>query len=187
MWKLNRPERTGCRYDKYPDIPIYFTTGWYDFFERGSLNNFHAMATRHKSPTKFFIGPWEHSSVGPRFTGDVDFGALAEFDMFAEQLRWFDETLKGQADGDPAGACGAGVSLWGAAAERRTMREECRMAGQWITAAAAWPPPGAAVASSYYLHGDGNAFWMPWQPKGDAVPACSNMIRRIRCHRLAGR
>ncbi|MGB8325373.1 MAG: CocE/NonD family hydrolase [Candidatus Acidiferrum sp.] len=150
-WKQNGLNAQGF-YDKYPDIPMYFTTGWYDFFERGSLNNFQAMSTRHKSPTKLLIGPWEHLSVGPRFTGDVDFGATAEFDMFAEQLRWFDQTLKGQSTGilqEPA--VRAFVMGGGSGAKNEAGRMQD--GGQWITVGT-WPPPGAA-AHPYYLHGDG--------------------------------
>ena len=49
-------------YDKYPDIPIYFLSGWYDLFEHGSLHNYMGMAARHKSPTKLLMGPWVHES-----------------------------------------------------------------------------------------------------------------------------
>jgi putative CocE/NonD family hydrolase len=150
-WKQNGLNAQ-VSYDKYPDIPIYFTTGWYDFFERGSLHNFQAMASRHKSPTKLLIGPWEHTSVSPRFTADVDFGPAAEFDMFAEQLRWFDETLKGQSTGIlqelPVRAF-----IMGGGSGSKNDAGRMQDGGQWITAAA-WPPPGA-VAHPYYLHADG--------------------------------
>jgi putative CocE/NonD family hydrolase len=160
-WKQNGLNAR-VSYDKYPDIPMYFTTGWYDFFERGTLNNFQAMASRHTSPTKLLIGPWEHSSVGPRFTGDVDFGALAEFDMFAEQLRWFNQTLKGQATGilqEPA----VRAFVMGGGSGAMNDAGRIQDGGQWITAAT-WPPPGA-VARSYYLHGDGSLSDAP--PKSD--------------------
>ncbi|MFZ3216014.1 MAG: CocE/NonD family hydrolase [Candidatus Acidiferrales bacterium] len=151
-WKQNGLNAQ-VSYDKYPDIPMYFTTGWYDFFERGSLSNFAAMSSRHKSPTKLLVGPWEHRLSGPRFTGDVDFGPTAEFDMFAEQLRWFDQTLKGEDTGilqEPrvkAFIMGGGSGL---KSEAGRMQD----GGEWITTTA-WPPPNA-VSRPYYLHGDGS-------------------------------
>ncbi|MBZ5698979.1 MAG: CocE/NonD family hydrolase [Acidobacteriia bacterium] len=151
-WKQNGLNAE-VSYDKYPDIPMYFTTGWYDFFERGSLNNFKAMASRHKSPTKLLVGPWEHSVNGPRFTGDVDFGPTAEFDMFAEQLRWFNQTLKGEETGilhEPP----VRVFVMGGGSGSKSEAGRMQDGGQWI-ATTAWPPPGA-VSRSYYLHSDGS-------------------------------
>jgi putative CocE/NonD family hydrolase len=139
-------------YDKYPDIPIYFTTGWYDFFERGSLNNFTAMASRHKSPTKLLIGPWEHMVTGPRYTGDVDFGAGAEFDMFAEQLRWFNQILKGE---DTGILLEKPVRLFIMGGGNGQKNEAGRMqdGGEWVTSTT-WPPAGV-TPREYYFHGDG--------------------------------
>ncbi len=140
-------------YDKYPDVPIFFTTGWYDFFERGSLNNFKAMASRHKSPTRLLIGPWEHSLNAPRFTGDVDFGAAAEMDMFAEQLTWFDRTLKGEATGitsEPP----VRYFLMGGGAGNKSEAGRLQDGGQWV-GSPSWPPPDAAP-HAYYFHGDGS-------------------------------
>ena len=77
-WKQNG-YNFEVNYDKYPDIPIYFLSGWYDLFEHGSLHNFMAMAARHKSPTKLMMGPWVHG-IGTRGSGDVDFGPAAEVD-----------------------------------------------------------------------------------------------------------
>ena len=44
-------------YDKYPDIPIYFLSGWYDLFERGTLHNYMGLAPRHKSRHEAPDGP----------------------------------------------------------------------------------------------------------------------------------
>jgi uncharacterized protein len=151
-WKQNGLNAE-VSYDKYPDIPIYFTTGWYDFFERGSLNNFRAMVSRHKSPTKLLIGPWEHGITGPRFTGDVDFGPSAEFDMFAEQLRWFNQTLKGQDTGilnDPP----VKMFVMGGGSGAKLASGRMQDDGQWISTTA-WPPPNG-VSRPYYFHADGS-------------------------------
>lgn len=149
-WKQNGLNAE-VSYDKYPDIPIYFTTGWYDFFERGSLNNFKAMASRHKSPTKLLIGPWEHLVTGPRYTGDVDFGPAAEFDMFGEQLRWFNQTLKGEDTGilqeKPVR-----LFIMGGGSGLKNEAGRMQDGGTWLSTSA-WPPPGV-VPRAYYLHAD---------------------------------
>jgi hypothetical protein len=149
-WKRNGYD-ADISYDKYPDIPIYFTTGWYDFFERGSLHNWQGLAARHKSPTKLLIGPWTHGAVGPRFSGDVDFGARAEFDMFNEQLRWFDQILKHRDTGvmkDPL----VNMFIMGGGDGLRTQKGRMEDGGQWVSAAA-WPPK-QETSKAFYLHGD---------------------------------
>ena len=139
-------------YDKYPDIPIYFLSGWYDLFERGTLHNYLGLASRHKSPTKLLMGPWVHG-IGPRASGDVDFGAAAEVDMVAEQQRWFDQVLKGKNTGifeEPP----VRLFIMGGGDGTRTARGFMEDGGGWL-ATTAWPPPEAS-SRAYYLHDDGS-------------------------------
>ncbi len=140
-------------YDKYPDIPIYFLSGWYDLFEHGSLHNFMGMAARHKSPTKLMMGPWVHD-IGTRGSGDVDFGPAAEVYMIDQEARWFDQVLKGKKTGvleEPP----VHVFVMGGGSGLRTLLSG-RMddGGQWL-ATTAWPPPEAA-SHLFYLHVDGS-------------------------------
>lgn len=139
-------------YDKYPDIPIYFLSGWYDLFERGSLHNYMGLASRHKSPTKLLMGPWVHG-IGPRSSGDVDFGPAARVDLLAEQQRWFDQVLKGENTGilqEPP----VRLFIMGGGDGKRTGNGPMEDGGRWL-ATTAWPPP-AASSRAYYLHGDGS-------------------------------
>lgn len=144
-------------YDQYPDIPVYFLSGWYDLFERGTLHNYMGLASRHKSRTKLLMGPWVHG-IGPRFSGDVDFGSAAEVDLLSEQQRWFDQTLKGRDTGileeQPVRffAMGGGPGS-------RNQNGRMEDGGRWITAAA-WPPPQAS-SRAYYLHEDGRLNDLP--------------------------
>ncbi len=138
-------------YDKYPDIPVYFLSGWYDLFERGTLHNFVGLARRHKSPTKLLLGPWVHG-IGTRASGDVDFGATAGLDLRAEQQRWFDQVLKGKTTGildEPP----VRLFVMGGGDGARNSSGRMEDGGQWL-ATTAWPPPGVSFRS-YYLHGDG--------------------------------
>jgi hypothetical protein len=139
-------------YDRYPDIPIYFLSGWYDLFERGTLHNYMGLAPRHKSLTKLLVGPWVHG-IGPRASGDVDFGPAAEIDMVAEQQRWFDEVLKGKNTGvleEPP----VRLFIMGGGDGTRTGNGLMDDGGRWL-ATSAWPPPQAS-SRAYYLHGDGS-------------------------------
>jgi hypothetical protein len=139
-------------YDKYPDIPIYFLSGWYDLFEHGSLHNFMAMAARHKSPTKLVMGPWVHG-IGTRGSGDVDFGPPAEVTMLDEEQRWFDQILKGYNTGvlqEPP----VHVFVMGGGDGLKTQDNRMEDGGEWM-ATSAWPPP-ASASHAYYVHGDGS-------------------------------
>jgi putative CocE/NonD family hydrolase len=137
-------------YDKYPDVPIYFLSGWYDLFERGTLHNYLGLAARHKS--KLLMGPWVHG-IGPRASGDVDFGPTAAVDLVAEQQRWFDQVLKGEPTGileEPP----VRMFIMGGGQGTRTEKGLMEDGGRWF-ATTAWPPP-AASSRAYYLHEDGS-------------------------------
>jgi uncharacterized protein len=138
-------------YARYPDIPIYFISGWYDLFLRGTLHNYAGLSARHKSVTKLMVGPWVHN-VGPRFAGNVDFGPGAAVDMLVEQQRWFDEVLKGKDTGvlsEPR----VRLFVMGGGPGTRSRSGLMEDGGEWISATA-WPPPQAQFRS-YYLHRDG--------------------------------
>lgn len=139
-------------YDQYPDTPIYFLSGWYDLFERGTLHNYAGLASRHKSRTKLLMGPWVHG-IGPRSSGDVDFGPAAAIDMVAEQQRWFDQVLMGKNTGileEPP----VHVFIMGGGDGGRTGKGLMEDGGRWL-ASNAWPPP-AVSSHAYYLHDDGS-------------------------------
>ena len=48
---------------------------------------------------RLVIGPWSHTGRGGRKVGDVDFGKAAAFNVFREEIRWFDHWLKGADNG----------------------------------------------------------------------------------------
>ena len=165
-WKQNGFDFEGA-YDQYPDIPVYFLSGWYDLFERGTLHNYIGLASRHKSPTKLLMGPWVHG-IGPRASGDVDFGAAAAVDMIAEQQRWFDQVLMGKTTGvldEPR----VRVFVMGGGSGMRNDHGFMEDGGRWL-ATTAWPPP-EATTRAYYLHGDGSL--SEQQPGSEAASAYS--------------
>lgn len=151
-------------YDQYPDIPIYFLSGWYDLFERGTLHNYLGLAARHKSLTKLLIGPWVHG-IGPRASGDVDFGASAAVDMVAEQQRWFDQVLKGENTGildEPP----VRMFVMGGGDGTRAADGRMEDSGRWLSTRS-WPPAGV-TSRAYYFHADGS---LSEQPSADGPPS----------------
>lgn len=162
-WKRNGFDYLG-RYKKFADIPIYYVTGWYDIFELGNLQNYEALSKIHKSPTRLIVGPWTHN-VGPRFSGNVDFGPSAAMNLRALGLRWFDHWLKGEHTGVLAGppvrafVMGGGSGLKNAAGRLED-------GGAWLKTSA-WPP-NAERSRAFYFHGNST---LSEQKPGDEPPS----------------
>jgi putative CocE/NonD family hydrolase len=78
FWINNNP-RTYVKEVNESGIPVYQWAGWYDF----NIRDMFQWYANLKNPQKLTIGPWSHASY------DWD-------DLLAvEQLRWFDQWLKG--------------------------------------------------------------------------------------------
>ncbi|HMM74828.1 MAG TPA: CocE/NonD family hydrolase [Gammaproteobacteria bacterium] len=96
-WKAIAP----CeRYDRITAPALNFG-GWYDLFLGGTLANYRAMKSRCRQ--KLVIGPWVHGYNGGVYA-ERNFGLMAHdavADVTAEQIRWFDHHLKGEANGVP--------------------------------------------------------------------------------------
>jgi len=96
-WKAIAP----CeRYDRITAPALNFG-GWYDLFLGGTLANYCAMKARCRQ--KLVIGPWVHGYNGGVYA-ERNFGLMAHdalVDVTAEQIRWFDHHLKGEANGVP--------------------------------------------------------------------------------------
>ena len=79
-------------------IPVHTFGGWFDIFSQGTLRGYVGMsqkggAEQARRMSHLIIGPWGH---GPsQKTGAIDFGATANVDALAIQLRWYDYWLKG--------------------------------------------------------------------------------------------
>lgn len=92
------------RYDDV-DVPALFLTGWYDNLVHEMFKCFQGWTTRARSEqtrrlTKLMVGPWTHNPLGTmRVFDGPDFGADAEGDVPGIHLRWYDQRLKGIANG----------------------------------------------------------------------------------------
>jgi putative CocE/NonD family hydrolase len=130
------------------DVPAYGFGGWYDVFLQGTLNNYMGVRARGYSERarrgqKVLIGPWIHS-LGERGTerrtGDVDFGPDVLVDLRAEELRWFDQWLRGLDTG---------------ILREPPVRVFVMGANRWRTADD-WPIPGTRYVE-HYFHSGGRA------------------------------
>ena len=88
------------------DVPILHLGGWFDLFQDSTLRCFQGIQAHGKTETcranqRLILGPWIHGpdQVGKRFVGELDFGAEADFDLFAYRLQWYDYWLKGRENG----------------------------------------------------------------------------------------
>lgn len=86
------------------DVPAYSIGGWYDVFQRASLDSFSDMrqkgrTERARQGQKLIVGPWQHTATPQRKLGDLDFGADSVADFDALHQRWFDHWLKDKANG----------------------------------------------------------------------------------------
>jgi len=133
------------------DVPIFFLSGWYDYFGEGVLDNYTALSRLQKTPKKLLMGPWPHGT-GRAECGDASFGPAAAVNQSELALDWFDHWMKD----DPFEQIGpepVRIFRMGGGADAR------RHGGEWRTASA-WPPP-AARPSKYYLGAGGGLRAVP--------------------------
>jgi hypothetical protein len=138
-------------HDKIPDVPIFLVGGWYDIFLRGTLRNYTGLSAIHQSSTQLMVGAWTHG-VGPRSSGDVDFGDTAAVDLDRMQISWFDQVLKGKdtalQDGPPVK-----LLLMGGGDGTRNPEGRLNHGGEWVSLSS-WPPEETR-SMRYYLQSDG--------------------------------
>jgi putative CocE/NonD family hydrolase len=136
-------------YKRMKDIPIFFATGWYDYFAEGVLENFSKLQHLQKTHKKLMVGPWPHG-LGRATCGDVFYGDQAVVDPNAVALDWFDHWLKGR-DFRRVGSETVRFFRMGGGGLRNT-GEHLAHGGEWL-ATSTWPPPGLQL-SKYYLRAD---------------------------------
>ena len=164
------------------DIPVFLVGAWYDDFIGSTVRNFERLSAMQKSAKKLLIGPWPHN-YGKSVCGDAQFGPAAALDENAEQLDWFDHTLRRKR-----------LRLIGPDAVRyfRMGGGPGRQAsgffpgGAWLSSGT-WPPQGAATRSLYLgpqnslaprapLTSSADVYSYdpahPFQPRGGRTAAC---------------
>ena len=135
------------------------STGWYDGFPHAMTEYYAAMAAKNSAPARLVVGPWSH--VGMRgdqtFTLDVDFGEASRWgpqSYFEQQLEFFDRWLRDDAPGHPPDEAPVRIFVMGGGSGRKTELGKLDHGGFWREE---WEWPLArAVATVWYLHGDGS-------------------------------
>lgn len=126
------------------EVPSLIIGGWFDVFQRGTLNSFVKMRSSAKTPQaresqKLIMGPWLHGLFGAK-TGDLTFGSAAVLDTRTLNYRWFDYWLAGIDTGAmkdaPVRLFVMGENVW---------REE----QEW--------PLARTQYTKFYFHGKGSA------------------------------
>lgn len=94
-------------YDRFPDVPSFHISSWYDPYVLSAIENFTELGRRKQSPSRLLLGPWTHGKRCLTFAGDVDFGPQAAFDenlapsYLNFRADWFDAVVDGTADSGP--------------------------------------------------------------------------------------
>ncbi|HYM11415.1 MAG TPA: CocE/NonD family hydrolase, partial [Bryobacterales bacterium] len=149
------------QYGRMKDVPIFFISGWFDYFGEGVLQNFADLSRTQKTMKKLWMGPWPHG-VGSATCGDGDFGPAAAVDVNALTLDWFDHWMKGSAF-QVAPPEAVRLFRMGGGSGGRDAKGRLEHGGEWRPASI-WPPAGP-ILSEYYLHGDG--VLSPARPGGE--------------------
>ncbi|KEO81574.1 CocE/NonD family hydrolase [Tumebacillus flagellatus] len=127
------------------DLPVLHISGWYDDEQVGTPLNYIGMTNRAKGEVgranqKMIMGPWDHGINKSTKLGSVEFGPDAVIDLRAQQVRFFDRWLKGEANGLDAQP---NVSLFVMGENKWRQETEYPLARTEFT--------------RYYLHSGGNA------------------------------
>lgn len=130
------------------DVPMFFLSGWYDYFAEGVLDNFSALVRLQKTPKKLMMGPWPHG-VGGVECGDASYGSKAATDQDVFALDWFNHWMKGAAL-ETVGTEPVRLFRMGGGGGSRDAGGRLVHGGEWRTASA-WPPEDVRL-SKYYIH-----------------------------------
>jgi putative CocE/NonD family hydrolase len=134
--------------NQYAEIeaPALFITGWYDNLVHEMFKCYAGWSQQARSPearrrSKLLVGPWVHNYMGSAESyGDVQFGPNAALDLPGVHLRWYDQRLKGIANGideePPVRIFVMGENVW---------RDE----SEW--------PLARTQYTNFYLHSGGRA------------------------------
>ena len=120
-------------------LPMFHLSGWYDFYLRGSMDGYRAMAAKHTH--QFLLAsPWSHIPWSSH-VGGTDLGPAARSDVDAQLVAWFHHWLDHDTPSGPPPMSGCRYFVLG----ENTWRQ-----------ASVWPPPEATDAT-WHLAGEGHA------------------------------
>jgi putative CocE/NonD family hydrolase len=141
-------------FDRFPDLPILWVCGWYDWYPRTISDGYQKMVQRGRRHQFLLIGPWTHHNFNST-CGDVNFGdrgaPVRSYDEFLQlELKWFNRWLKGDLSvelGKPVQ-----VFVMGGGDGRKAANGRLNHGGRWYCGDA-WPP-AETRNTAFYLHED---------------------------------
>ena len=151
-------------YDRFPDVPSFHISSWYDPYIASAIENFSELGRRKPSPAYLLLGPWTHGKRCLSHAGDVDFGPNAFFDQNVGasyldfRADWFDEMLGLAA---PSNRPAVTYFTMGGGSGTTTPEERLDHGGTW-SHAGTWPPEDT-TATKLYLSRDGKLRGQPDQ------------------------
>lgn len=143
-------------YDRFPDVPSFHISSWYDPYIASAIENFTELRRRKTSPAHLLLGPWTHGKRCLTHAGDVDFGSAATFDdnlapsYLDFRADWFDDALSGATTDRPP----VTYFVMGGGTGARTAENRLDHGGQWACATT-WPPENTQQRR-LFLSPDGN-------------------------------
>jgi putative CocE/NonD family hydrolase len=144
----------------YPDIPILWVVGWYDWYPRSICDGYQKMVALGRANQALLVGPWTHNNFDSS-CGEVQFGfdggKVRSYDDYLHlELRWFDHWLKDDRTAD----IGRPVSYF-VMGGGNGRRENGKLAhgGHWEYGDA-WPPADCRP-TEFYLHEPGTLARQP--------------------------
>jgi putative CocE/NonD family hydrolase len=152
----------------HADVPMVFSSGWYDSYTRATLESFVGLGRLKRGPVKCLMGPWTHGhrTLALTYAGDADFGADAAVEYNELRLRFFDAVLRGTPTGwtdDPP----LRLFIMGGGSGRRTSRGRLDHGGRWRDERE-WPLARTRMTPFYFQPGGGLA---PTLPPAGAAPS----------------
>ena len=141
-------------FDSFPDMPILWMAGWFDWYPRTIIDGFQKMVSMDRKHQHLLVGPWTHGNCEPS-CGDVHFGPEGglhfQQDFLQLYLQWFNRWLKE----DDAVDVGSAVRMFrmGGGDGGRDRDGLLKHGGKWFSVDG-WPPEGSR-ATPYYLHENG--------------------------------
>jgi putative CocE/NonD family hydrolase len=149
-WKQKGFYTTGY-HREMKDVPIFFISGWYDYFGEGVIDNFVALSRLQKMPKKLWMGPWPHG-IGGANCGNGAFGEQAAVREAEIALDWFDHWLKGKPL-EKIGPEPVRIFRMGGGDGKRTSEGRLNHGGEWVNLEG-WPPVAARPAR-YFIRSEG--------------------------------
>ena len=141
-------------FDSFPDMPILWMVGWYDWYPKTIIDGFQKMVKMNRKHQHLLVGPWTHGNCKPT-CGDVHFGPEGGLhfhqDFLQLYLEWFNRWLKE----DDAVDVGSAVRMFrmGGGDGGRDRDGLLKHGGKWFSVGG-WPPEGSRE-TPYYIHKDG--------------------------------